>query len=587
MTQTTATHEQSERVITKPRELVSLVGFLQLTAPMHIGSGQGNVHADSVIIRDSRGLPYIPGSGIAGLLRDLTRRLAQTAQRPDLLTDIWGSETDTEDKTLSLVDVSDGILRQDQRSAFLMAGEVREHVGIRRDREVAREHIKFNREVAPQGLRFWFELQIGDPGDDECAMLDEVLGLLARRSGAVGGRSGTGLGRFELHITEVKRTRLDDASQFAAFLLDRADPRESAPDSGTPPRLGTSGATSLSAAVDSPALNWCRIDLRLDVVPGWPLLVKSERQHLECTRKDSENRVVPEAVDANFVRTLTMAGDGEWGYEVYIPGSDLRGALRSRAEKIIRTMADDLETPPEWSAACDPTCHQLASNSDGSEIHDPTLSCGERLRLEQITIDGICSGCKVFGCAGLASHVGVGEGVKVDGTFSDGDEKLLDHVAIDRFTGGPVGHKKFTSRPLMTGQFTTSIIIERFEPWELGLVAYLLKDLHEADLRVGYGKYKGFGKVQGVVTGFHLEAAPGSFLAALAQDPAYGLEPDPQSTHMVSVFRPMPVDENRQAPTGPSFVDEPDSPLGRLLVCCAHQCDTKLDELRGREATAQ
>ena len=42
----------------------------ELTSPLAVGSGENNL-TDKDIVRDSRGIPYIPGSSLAGVYRSL------------------------------------------------------------------------------------------------------------------------------------------------------------------------------------------------------------------------------------------------------------------------------------------------------------------------------------------------------------------------------------------------------------------------------------------------------------------------------------------------------------------------------------
>lgn len=576
---------------TRPKHITSLVGCLTLDAPLHIGSGRGDVRTDSLVMLDRDGVPYVPGSTLAGILRDASRRLAEAAGKADpsppkeqpernLLTMLWGSEAAADNTTLSAIEVSDGILQGEQCTQMKRGLEVRDHVGIRRDRGVAQKHIKFDREVAPRGLQFWFELQLGDPRGDEEQLLNEVFELFSRRGGSIGGRTGTGLGEFTLELKRAETLDLGDLGVLVGFLKSDEDPRKTAaadPHTLTLPFVGAgglpSGATGAVQACALQRLTWCRIDLRLDVVPGWPLLVKSDVQRpmdvngqkRDVSRTAPDGTMVPEPVDANFVRTQLPDGT----FVLTLPGSGLRGAFRSRAERIIRTMTDSL------AAACDPTCRERKDTE-----REPIESCGLRHKGADDRGD-VCLACQLFGCSEFGGHICIGEGAKVDGTFVHADEKLLDHVAIDRFTGGPVGSKKFTSRPLMRGSFTTYIALEDFKPWELGLVAYLLKDLHDADLRVGYGKAKGFGKVKAVVTGFRIEAAANSPLATMMQQDAYGFTPDlAKSSELVSVFEGLPRDLLRQAPIGPAFLPSLETPLARFLVCCAHECDKRFQEAK-------
>ena len=45
--------------------------IIEAETPLAIGSGQSTIMTDSPVIRDVNGLPYIPGSTIAGVIRSM------------------------------------------------------------------------------------------------------------------------------------------------------------------------------------------------------------------------------------------------------------------------------------------------------------------------------------------------------------------------------------------------------------------------------------------------------------------------------------------------------------------------------------
>jgi CRISPR/Cas system CSM-associated protein Csm3 (group 7 of RAMP superfamily) len=70
------------------------------------------------------------------------------------------------------------------------------------------------------------------------------------------------------------------------------------------------------------------------------------------------------------------------------------------------------------------------------------------------------------------------------------------HVAIDRFTGG-VGEGPFLEELAPPGQtLTTTLRIENFALWQLGLLALVAQELTRGYVGVGGGTRKGQGQVQ-------------------------------------------------------------------------------------------
>ncbi len=73
-----------------------------------------------------------------------------------------------------------------------------------------------------------------------------------------------------------------------------------------------------------------------------------------------------------------------------------------------------------------------------------------------------------------------------------------DGIAINRFTGG-VKEGPFDYQYVLNREFTTKIQIRNFELWQLGILAFLLRDFEEELVPIGYGKTRGLGKVKGTI----------------------------------------------------------------------------------------
>jgi len=110
--------------------------------------------------------------------------------------------------------------------------------------------------------------------------------------------------------------------------------------------------------------------------------------------------------------------------------------------------------------------------------------------------DFVCLGCQLFGSTFNATRLRLQTGKYQKVT--DHNEVLHHFLAIDRFTGRGKKGAKFDAYPLYNVAFTDcQLIIEDFQPWQIGLLALVFKDLWQADLRMGFGTRKGFGQVVG------------------------------------------------------------------------------------------
>lgn len=195
--------------------------------------------------------------------------------------------------------------------------------------------------------------------------------------------------------------------------------------------------------------------------------------------------------------------------EYYIPGSSLKGVLRSHFEKIART----LNTTP--GVVCDPFRKANLTGDRGDPVTCDgyeEVSCGEKFQLMKVTKSGgytnrkpiqpgnayvyenSCPACRLFGSTFFASRFSVSDGYLQPG--SKADIKKRDLVGIDRLTGGASAGAKFDLAAICPGaKFESEIHLLNFECWQLGAVLLLLDDLNHGFIRIGYGASRGFGDV--------------------------------------------------------------------------------------------
>ncbi len=221
-------------------------------------------------------------------------------------------------------------------------------------------------------------------------------------------------------------------------------------------------------------VNECIIELH--IIPEGPILIKSGIPTIS-------------GPDMAFVRVWR---NGEW--QVYLPGSSLKGVLRSHAERIARTLNE--------YAACDVFAKKGVLKSCGNcfedlkqdkELPDPTTNPDE---LNQKVYANSCPICRLFGSTWYAGRLATADAYAVGEAPRP---QPRDGVGIDRFTGGAVRGVKFDLEVVTEGRFATTLHLRNFELWQLGLVGFLLQDLKDGLLRIGAGKSRGLGKVRGEV----------------------------------------------------------------------------------------
>lgn len=256
--------------------------------------------------------------------------------------------------------------------------------------------------------------------------------------------------------------------------------------------------------------------LRIRIETVTPLLIRAGDTGLD-----------PGGSDLKCVRTRHGAMDRT----VYIPGSSLKGVLRSTAESMVRGH--------KWrgvEGACDP----LARGSSCSDRVPPDASSAEVHRLH-------CLACRLFGSLKMKGRASPrdmfpwrGEGA----SLSDEDRataraanatQVRFGVAINRISGGSSRGKLFDQEAVPPGTaFWGDIALENYQAWQLGLLAAVFDDLDDGFAQLGSSKSRGLGVVKVAPESLlHKQPARAGELPAgigrifrKAQADAYGLLPE-------------------------------------------------------------
>ncbi len=213
-----------------------------------------------------------------------------------------------------------------------------------------------------------------------------------------------------------------------------------------------------------------------DIIPMDPLLVKSSQAAVS-------------GANMAFVRIKRRQNKDE----PFIPGSSLKGLIRSHAEKICRSLKEEPV----------PVC--LPYEKPGKEGTNRQASCG--LRFEKYKKNNkakspsssqiyqlSCPVCRLFGSHVLGGRLATSDAYLTDAYRQSYVLETRDGVAIDRLTGGAAPKAKYDLEVLTRGEFTTTLEIRNFERWQLGLMGLVIHDMEQGLLRIGFGKSRGLGR---------------------------------------------------------------------------------------------
>lgn len=203
-------------------------------------------------------------------------------------------------------------------------------------------------------------------------------------------------------------------------------------------------------------LNEAVIDLTIS--PKGPILIKSGLEGADPSRPDME-----------FVRT----NHAELGETIYLPGSSLKGVVRSYCEKIARTV----------EVSC---CNPLDDSSCGKKVEKIKNLSGRNIYASHS-----CRICKVFGSTGISSRI------KFNDAYPNGKVNIEQrtNVAIDRIMGS-VSAGPFDMEVVTNGSFSTKFTLKNFEFWQMGLLGLALRDMEKGRVRLGFAKSRGLGEIE-------------------------------------------------------------------------------------------
>ncbi|KPL75302.1 hypothetical protein ADN00_12995 [Ornatilinea apprima] len=227
-------------------------------------------------------------------------------------------------------------------------------------------------------------------------------------------------------------------------------------------------------------LNEFVLGLELKIIEDDLLLIGMPDPTQQKKKEDKADKYIP-----------MRSSDGKY----FIPGSSLKGVLRSRAEYIANIIHQG-----------NGVCH-IFDQRKKSEAHLPgRLCCGDRFEIRlkdaeknQKTLPyatfyaDACPACQLFGHSSFQGRLSVTDFPALDS--DSGKPFSQTHIAVDRLTAGAAQSKLFTPKYLRDAVFKGSIHIQNFSIWQLGWLGFVLQDLREGLIRLGRKQTSGYGKL--------------------------------------------------------------------------------------------
>lgn len=451
---------------------IKISGVLVAEGPLSVGGMGGDVDVDLALARDGRGRLYVPGTSLAGPLRDWIERNISDVR---FSKELFGFQDEDEGRASALF-IEDAVIEGASDDDV----EVRDGVGIDRKRGAAAQGVKYNRAVLPRGTMVPLLMTVELPEQDtQRGWVRKAVGLLLRalEAGEVGlGAARTrGLGRMKL---EGKTCDIREENWIRGIL-------EVLREGGKKIDIADLLGSSADLAEKSPA----GLDVEIRWKADGPVMVKAERDGI--------------AVDL----LPLVSGKGSSEMALVIPGSSIKGALRSQAERIVRTVLGHDAGEGFLEQVQVPLVEHLFGSSkrkkkDGRGEDEPVPKPPGRGAL---FVDD-CYGSKGFSRDSWKSvETAVDEGALRQALDQAGlrDTQHAFHVAVDRWTGGAADGFLYSGlEPLNHPWEPIRMRIDLdFLPPGLrvpatALILLLLRDLAEKRIPIGFGSNRGMGSVK-------------------------------------------------------------------------------------------
>lgn len=172
--------------------------IIEAQVPIVVGSGESDIITDKLVMTDLNGLPFIPGTTLAGIVRSFCKKeLFGSTESGSLIIFSSAHFIGEEGKVI------EGMI--DTRSEFynrMLNLPVRQHVKIGSNGAPERGAL-FDEEVVYMGARFCFEIEFWGNEDD----FDEILNVFYSDNFRIGGGTRSGYGK--IRVVECKKCSIN------------------------------------------------------------------------------------------------------------------------------------------------------------------------------------------------------------------------------------------------------------------------------------------------------------------------------------------------------------------------------------------
>lgn len=434
---------------------------LEAKTPLKLGSGEQGTNVDQLIATDVNGLPTIPGTSLMGVLR-------RCFNDRESVNELFGcSGNQNEEGSGSRVMISNaylvnedgnvlcGLLNMDSLDTIFLKTfrnlPVRQHVRITHKGASDNEnHGKFDEQVVFKGTRFSFEIELHGSSNDEKSW-NNILSTFNSPSFRLGSGTRKGFGEMGVEKIQQRVFNLEIAEDLKAYQ-----------------EKGISFNQSLGEQIEVKASNSNDlVHYALEITPEDFYLFSSGAANGEIDMNAMKECVL------TWNENLKAQFSDE---KILIPASSVKGAIAHRTafyyNKLKGIGAENL-SPEELGQ------HTGENNKAVKDLFGYALN------------------------SKLANEGQAGNVILSDVYQELSRTKVLNHVSIDRFTGGARQGALFNEEVIEGGRFTLNLYVDTNKISNKESIEALesaLKDITNGMLPLGGGVMRGHGAFHGTLT---------------------------------------------------------------------------------------
>jgi CRISPR/Cas system CSM-associated protein Csm3 (group 7 of RAMP superfamily) len=486
---------------------VVVEGWLELKSPLHVGGIGGELDTDLVVARDGLGRPVVPGTSLTGSLRDLARQTWPLSNDPVNVNGWFGWVGKSDEGSASQISIDDLVIVATPQNPVEPLFIERSGVSLSRRYGTAKDGFLFTRNAIASGAALFVRIQIVSPSSlgTDCDTADRIAAWFQRvlNDGSVrlGAKRSTGFGQLGSSEKHKLNARVIDRRTRESFLASLAGESE----------LFCAPKNPLDLPVDR------LLRVTMDLKGVGPLMIKSAIDGF--------------AIDMLPYLEPTQAGD----HDLVIPGTSVKGALRTHAERMMRTVKGFAISQDAADKDDEDNEEEPEGLTEDSELigwlfgSGPDPSWIPKDKSERSSLRGLQTGLGALYFDDLRAKSGLGKdsvedlhiGADLDANLDAAEKRphaqlsdprvdeleragfsVGEHVAIDRWTGGASDGALYTVLEAHSPSFgnvcftvnPARVPVHVRKP-AIALLYLLISELIDGYMPLGFGVNRGLGDV--------------------------------------------------------------------------------------------